>query len=65
MHKNAHGASPPSTQYPSGYTVNGQIASLGNANFGNFRPQYSLPGSDKNTEKAAPSAFPGIPQAAK
>lgn len=63
--KNAQGASPPSTQYPGGYTVNGQIASLGNANFGNFRPQYSLPGSEKNTAQAVPSAFPGIPQTAK
>merc|ERR1712106_26833 len=64
--KNAQGASPPSTQYPSGYTAAGQVATLGKANFGNFRPQYSLPGSgNTNSSQPVPSAFPGIPQAAK
>lgn len=49
------------TQYPPGYTAAGQIASLGNANFANFRPQYSLPGSGAATPPGSvQAAFPGI-----
>ncbi|KAK4311657.1 hypothetical protein Pmani_016856 [Petrolisthes manimaculis] len=60
LDKNNQGAGPESTPFPVGYTPAGQLASLGNTNFANFRPQYSLPGA-ATTQGAVQAAFPGIP----
>ncbi|XP_068214865.1 chromodomain-helicase-DNA-binding protein Mi-2 homolog isoform X13 [Palaemon carinicauda] len=43
--KSAQGAGQISTTFPGGYTPTGQLQTLGNTNFANFRPQYSLPGA--------------------
>ncbi|XP_069984157.1 chromodomain-helicase-DNA-binding protein Mi-2 homolog isoform X8 [Penaeus vannamei] len=41
-----------STTFPGGFTPTGALPTLGNANFANFRPQYSLPGA---------ATGPGVP----
>ena len=49
-----------SSPFPSGYSASGSLPVLGNANFGNFRPQYSLPGSGQSGQ-GVQMAFPGVP----
>lgn len=49
-----------STTFPGGFTPTGALPTLGNANFANFRPQYSLPGAATGPG-AVQAAFPGIP----
>ncbi|ROT70945.1 putative chromodomain-helicase-DNA-binding protein Mi-2-like isoform X5 [Penaeus vannamei] len=50
--KSAQGAGQISTTFPGGFTPTGALPTLGNANFANFRPQYSLPGA---------ATGPGVP----
>ncbi|XP_042241388.1 chromodomain-helicase-DNA-binding protein 3-like isoform X2 [Homarus americanus] len=50
----ASGAGQETTPFPVGYSPAGQLQTLGNANFANFRPQYSLPGA---------ATAPGVPSA--
>ena len=43
--------------FPSAFSSNGQLAALGNANFGNFRPQYTLPGGAASSGSAASGEY--------
>ncbi|XP_045626390.2 chromodomain-helicase-DNA-binding protein Mi-2 homolog isoform X5 [Procambarus clarkii] len=54
LDKTTQGAGQETTPFPVGYSPAGQLQSLGNTNFANFRPQYSLPGA---------ATAPGVPSA--
>merc|ERR1712025_578787 len=58
--KSNQGAGQITTTFPGGYAPSGALSALGNANFANFRPQYSLPGATSGPG-AVQAAFPGIP----
>ena len=42
-----------SNPFPSAFSGSGQLAALGNTNFANFRPQYTLPGGAGSSGTAA------------
>ncbi|XP_071548739.1 chromodomain-helicase-DNA-binding protein Mi-2 homolog [Panulirus ornatus] len=60
LDKSSQGPGQETTQFPVGYSPTGQLPALGNTNFANFRPQYSLPGA-ATAPGAVQAAFPGIP----